>query len=114
MGQKVYWNGRRTEVVVPAEPSSVTSIDVHGDVGHVELLKSVRNTLTVAGSGVLAGLEVGVGDQVGKTVGLDNQSNGGVGVLLEDSNDGYILISMKVEVEKYGSTYGQCTQTCKR
>ena len=40
---------KRTEVVVPAEPATVASIDVHGDVGKVELLESIRNTLTVAG-----------------------------------------------------------------
>lgn len=77
-----------TEVVVPAEPSSVTSINVHDDVGQVKALERVRNTLTVAGGRVLAGLEVLVGDKVGQAVGLDDQGNGGVGVLLEDSNDG--------------------------
>jgi hypothetical protein len=78
----------RTQVVVPAEPASVTSINVHGNVGQVERLKSVRNTLTVARSRVLAGLEVGVGDQVGKRIGLDDQRNGNIGVLLEDGDDG--------------------------
>jgi hypothetical protein len=79
---------RRTKVVVPAEPATVASVDVHGDVGKVELLKSISNTLTVASSRVNAGLELGVGDQVGERIGLDDQSNGGVGVLLEDSDDG--------------------------
>jgi hypothetical protein len=66
----------------------VASINVHGDVGEVERLESVRNTLTVAGSRVLAGLEVDVCDQVGERVRLDDQSNGSAGVLLEDSNNG--------------------------
>lgn len=66
----------------------MTGIDVHGDVGQVQLLESICNTLTVTGGRVLAGLEVDVGDQVGERIGLDDQSNGGVGVLLEDSNDG--------------------------
>ena len=79
---------RRTEVVVPAEPASVTGINVHGDVGQVELLESICNTFTVAGGGVLAGLEVAVGDQVGKRIGLDDQGNGHVGVLLEDGDNG--------------------------
>ena len=64
--------GRLTQVVVPAEPSSVTSIDVHGNVGQVELLERICDTITVTGSRVLAGLEVGVGDQVGKRIGLDD------------------------------------------
>jgi hypothetical protein len=67
----------------------VTGIDVHGNVGQVEGLESVCDTITVAGGGVLAGLEVGVGDQVGEGIGLDDQSNGRVGVLLEDGNNGY-------------------------
>lgn len=53
-----------TQVVVPSEPASVTSINVHSNVGEVELLKSVCNTLTVASGRVLACLEIGVGDQV--------------------------------------------------
>lgn len=79
---------RRTQVVVPAEPASVAGIDVHGNVGQVERLEGVRNTITVARGGVLAGLEVGVCDQVGEGIGLNDQSNGHVGVLLEESNNG--------------------------
>jgi hypothetical protein len=66
----------------------VTGIDVHGDVGQVEALEGVRNTVTVTRGGVLAGLEVLVGDKVGQAVGLDDQGNGGVGVLLEDGDNG--------------------------
>lgn len=66
----------------------MTSIDVHGDVGQVELLKSIGDTVTVSRGGVLAGLEVDVGDQVGKRIGLNDQSNGRVGVALEDGNNG--------------------------
>jgi hypothetical protein len=77
-----------TQVVVPAEPASVTSIDIHGDVWHVELLQGICDALTVARGRVLAGLEVGVGDQVGQGIGLDDESDGSVGVLLEDGNDG--------------------------
>jgi hypothetical protein len=80
--------GGHTEVVVPAEPASVTSVNVHGDVGQVERLESVCDTVTVAGGGVLAGLEVGVGNQVGEGIRLDDQSNSSVGVLLEDGNNG--------------------------
>jgi hypothetical protein len=79
---------RRTQVVVPAEPSSVTSVNVHGNVGQVERLESVCDTITVSLGRVLAGLEVGVGDQVGQGIGLDDESDGSVGVLLEDGNDG--------------------------
>ena len=114
MQLKCMMGTRRTEVVVPAKPSSMTSIDVHGDVGQVELLKSVRNTLTVSGSAVLAGLEVGVGDEVGKTVGLDAQRNGGIGVLLDDRYDVYVLTSMNIQVSELRSTYGQCTRSCRR
>lgn len=81
--------GSGLEVVVPAEPASVSSINVHDDVGEVELLESICNTLAVSGSGILAGLEVNVGDQVGERIGLDDQDDTGVGVLLEDRDDGY-------------------------
>ena len=77
-----------TEVVVPAEPATVTSIDVHGDVGEVELLEGVGDTFAVAGGRVLAGLFVGVGNEVGEGVGFDDEGDGGVGVLLEDGDDG--------------------------
>ena len=42
----------------------------------------------VAGGGVLAGLLVGVRDEVGKRIRLDDERDGGVGVLLEDGDDG--------------------------
>jgi hypothetical protein len=58
--------GGRTQVVVPAEPASVAGVDVHGDVGQVERLQGVCDTIAVAGGRVLASLEVGVGDKVGK------------------------------------------------
>lgn len=53
------------EVVVPAEPATVTGVDVSDHVGEVEGLQSVGDTLAVAFGGVLARLEVDVGDQVG-------------------------------------------------
>lgn len=84
---------RRTEIVVPAEPASVSGVNVHGNVGKVERFESISDTLTVAIRRVLAGLEVGVCDQVGERIGLDDKGNGGVGILLEDSNDGYDKIS---------------------
>lgn len=71
----------------------MTGIDVHGDVGQVELLQSVCDTVPVARGGVLAGLEVGVGDQVGERIGLDDEGDGGVGVLFEDGNDGLRIVS---------------------
>lgn len=67
----------------------MASIDVHGDVGKVEALESIRDTITVAGRGVLACLQILVGDQVGERIWLNDKSNGGVRVLLEDGNDGY-------------------------
>ena len=86
--------GVLTEVVVPAKPATVTSIDVHGDVGEVELLKSIGDALAVARGGVLAGLLVGVGDEVGKRVGFDDEGDGGVGIFLEDGDDGYALLGI--------------------
>ena len=81
--------GRRTEVVVPAEPAAVAGVNVHGYIGEVELLEGVCNALAVARSRGLACLEVAVGDEVGEGIGLDDERNGRVGVLLEDGDDGY-------------------------
>ena len=66
----------------------MASIDVHSDVGKVERLKSISDTITVAGSRILAGLQILVGDQVGERVWLNDESNSGIGVLLEDGDDG--------------------------
>lgn len=76
------------EVVVPAEPATVASVDVHNDVGKVQRLESVRDTLTVAGGGVLACLEVDVGDEVGERVRLDDEGESLVGVGLDDLSNG--------------------------
>lgn len=80
--------GTGLEVGVPAEPATVTSVDVHDDVGKTEALQRVGDTILVGGLAVLAGLEVGVGDQVGKRVGLDQKSESRVGVGLDLRDDG--------------------------
>ena len=54
----------------PSEPSSVAGIEVHGDVGQVEVLDGVVGALEVSGLSVLALGDVQVGDQVGQGVGL--------------------------------------------
>jgi hypothetical protein len=77
-----------TEVVVPTEPATVTSIDVHSDVGHVECLEGISDTLLVTIGRVLAGLLIDVGDQVGKRIGLDDEGNGSVLVAAEDLRNG--------------------------
>ena len=87
-----------TQVVVPAEPASVTGIDVHGNVRQVELLQGICDALAVARGRVLAGLEVGVGDQVGQGIWLDDESDGSVGVLLEDGHDGCILLATDLSI----------------
>jgi hypothetical protein len=102
-----------TEVVVPAEPAAVTSIDVHGNVGEVELLEGVGDAFAVAGGRVLAGLFVGVGDEVGEGVGFDDEGDGGVGVLFEDGDDGWGLLAWSSVECSYFCTYGQCTRSCR-
>lgn len=82
------------EVVVPAEPAAVASVHVHDDIGQVELLQGVGSALVVAVSRVLAGLEVGVGDEVGERVGLDDERKGSVGVLLEDPDNGWLIAKL--------------------
>lgn len=65
----------------------MASINVHHHVGQVELLQGVCDTRLVTFSGFLAGGDVGVGDQVGEGIWLNDKSDGGVGVGLEDLND---------------------------
>lgn len=65
----------------------MASIEVLDDVGQVKCLQRVGNTVAVSGGTVLASLEVNVGDQVGQRVGLDDESEGCVGVRLEDRGD---------------------------
>src|SRR4051794_22156413 len=69
------------QVGVPTEPASVTSVEVHDDVGEVEVLDGVSDTVTVTRGGVLARLLVGIGDKVGERIGLDDEREGNVGVL---------------------------------
>lgn len=80
-------SGVLTEVVVPSEPSTVASINVHHHVGQVELLQGVCYTLLVAISGILAGGEVDVGDQVGERIWLNDESNSGVRVVRDNGGD---------------------------
>lgn len=67
----------------------MASVKIHDNVGQVKLLESIRHTLTVTGSRVLARLEFGIGNQVGQRVGLDYEGNSRVGVLFENRNDGW-------------------------
>lgn len=109
----IFRGTRRTQVVVPAEPAAVAGVDVHDNVGQVKLLEGVCDTLAVAGGGVLAGLEVAVGDQVGQGVGLDDQGDSSLGVLLEDGDDSCWLLDMPiVSTWRVCDTHGQCTPTC--
>lgn len=76
-----------TKVIVPAKPTTVAGIDVHGDIGQVELLESIGDTIAVTGGRILAGLLIGIGDEVGKRVRLDDEGDSSVRVLLEDGDD---------------------------
>lgn len=58
------------KVRLPAEPASVTTIEVHGDVGKVELGDGVVGALEVGSLSAGALGHVQVGDEVGKRVGL--------------------------------------------
>lgn len=65
----------------------MTSINVHGDVGKVELLKGICDTILVIGLGCLASGQVGVGDQVGEGIRLDDKSNSDVWCGLDSGNN---------------------------
>lgn len=105
------WREKRTKVIGPAEPATVASIKVHGYVRHVERLQSVCNTVTVTRGGSLACSNIAVGDEVGKRVRLDDQGDGDLGVLLDDSDDGCCCQQCKISITL--NTHGQCTVTCR-
>ena len=67
----------------------MAGVEVHGYVGQVELLERVGDAIAVARGGGLALLDVAVGDEVGEGVGLDDQGDGDLGVLLEHGDDGF-------------------------
>ena len=76
------------QVRVPAEPTTVTSVEVHDDIGKIEVLDGIGDTVTVAGGRVLASILVRVGDKVGKRIGLDEERESNVGVLLDELDNG--------------------------
>lgn len=87
--------GTGLEVVVPAEPTAVAGVDVHDDVGQVEGLERVCNTILIASLGLLAGRQVDVGHQVRQRVRLDDEREGRVRVRLEElGNDWNIALSV--------------------
>lgn len=106
------------QVGVPAEPAAVAGVDVHDDVGQVEALEGVGDALLVRALALLACRQVGVGDEVGERVGLDDEGEGEVGVGLDFRDDGCCtsLIphasSLPPEDDGAFSTYGQCTRSC--
>jgi hypothetical protein len=53
---------------------SHTCVDVHGDVGQVQLLQSVVDALEVGALGIGAFLDVEVGHQVGQAIRFCNMS----------------------------------------
>lgn len=62
--------GGRRKVGGPSQPATVSGIDIHGDVGKVELLEGVNGELLVSASSVGALGDVHVGDHVGKRIRL--------------------------------------------
>jgi len=60
--------GGRLDVGGPAEPASVTGIEVHDDVLHVERLDGVFGESLVCGRGVCTFGNVEVGHQVGQRI----------------------------------------------
>lgn len=70
--------GGRGQISRPAQPSSMTSIDVHGNTNCVKFLDSVNDTLLVSALGVSTFLDIQICDQISERVRLN------------DSHDGYV------------------------
>ncbi len=82
------------EVGVPPEPAAVARIEVHNDVGQVEVLDGVGDAVAVTAGAALARVLVRVGDKVGQRVGLDDERKGRVGVGLDDLDDGVDVLAL--------------------
>ena len=72
----------------PAEPASVASVEVHSDVGQVELLEGVDSQLLVGGGRAAALLDAHVGHHVGQGIGLNDQEHADIRVGDEVLADG--------------------------
>jgi len=81
----------------PAEPSSVTSIEVHVDTEGVEGLDGVGDTRLVGSLSTTALGNVKVGDQVGQRVGLDDSNDTNIGVFLDLSSELVDVVVVLVE-----------------
>lgn len=77
-----------------AKPATVTSIEIHDHVRQVQILDGIRDTGAVARGGGLACGEVGVGDQVGQGVRLDDEGKRRVGVFLDQRDDGVDVLGL--------------------
>jgi hypothetical protein len=77
----------------------VAGIDVHDDVGQVERLEGIGDAIAVTAGRVLAGAQIGVGDQVRQGIGLDDKSEGCVRVRLEDLGDSYDRPSVAINFD---------------
>lgn len=73
--------GGGLDVGGPAEPAGVSGIEIHGDIGQVQLLEGVDRQLLVCGRRAAALLNVHVGDHVGKRIGLNDEDDADVRVL---------------------------------
>lgn len=73
----------RADVGIPAEPSGVSAIKVHVNVGEVERLEGVHGQVLVVRGGARALLDAHVCDQVGERVGLDGEVDLDIWVLLD-------------------------------
>lgn len=77
-----------------AEPATVACINIHDHVGQVQVLQGICDAGAVARSRVLARGKVAVGDQVWQGVGLNDEREGRVGVLLDQSNNGIDVLGL--------------------
>lgn len=66
----------------------MAGIDVHDHVGKVQALESIGHTLLVGTLAVLASCQIGVGDEIGEGIRLDQKRKGRVGMGLEDLDNG--------------------------
>jgi hypothetical protein len=85
---------RLRQIVWPSEPTSVASIEIHGNVRHVQGLDRIVDAVFISSLSVGALGDTHVGDHVGNTVGLNDQSDWDIWVILEDGDHAVNVLSL--------------------
>jgi len=87
-------SGSWSNVGCPSEPSGVSGIEVHGNVWQVESGNGILDAGFISSLSVCALCNVQVGDHVGQTIWLNDESNWDIWVQLDDGSHGVNVLAL--------------------